>query len=167
MVATMSTTQLNAPRRVADVAEYMLERRGPLTAWKLQKLCYYAQAWSLVWDDQPLFREQIEAWANGPVAPALFNRHKGRFYVQTVGGDSSALSPDQRETIDVVLDQYGDIPAAMLIALTHRERPWESTRRRARLSSKQRGNAVIPLDLMAEYYGGLYGGAEEQAYESP
>lgn len=28
---------------------------------------YYAQAWSLVWDEKPLFPERIEAWVNGPV----------------------------------------------------------------------------------------------------
>ena len=153
--------ETNTPRRVVDVAEYILAQAGPLTTWKLQKLCYYAQAWSLVWDDQPLFREQIEAWANGPVVPSLFRRHQGEFSVETVGGNGATLSLDQRETVDVVLKTYGDVPAAMLIALTHRERPWRSTRDKANLSNRQRGNAVIPLDLMAEYYGGLYDDAEE------
>ena len=45
-----------------------------MTAMKLQKLVSYAQACSLVWDDKPLFAERIEAWANGPVAPALHER---------------------------------------------------------------------------------------------
>ena len=30
---------------------------------KLQKLVYYSQAWSLIWDEKPLFEEEIEAWA--------------------------------------------------------------------------------------------------------
>jgi uncharacterized phage-associated protein len=34
-----------------DVAQFILERRGEMTAWKLQKLVYYSQAWSLVWDE--------------------------------------------------------------------------------------------------------------------
>jgi len=54
---------------VIDVSRYILERMGEMTAMKLQKLCYYAQAWSLVWDERPLFDERIEAWANGPVCP--------------------------------------------------------------------------------------------------
>ena len=37
---------------VLDVAEYILRKSGPMTAWKLQKLVYYSQAWSLVWDDK-------------------------------------------------------------------------------------------------------------------
>src|SRR5689334_14747494 len=43
---------------------------------KLQKLCYYAQAWSLALDGKPLFGERIEAWAHGPAIPALYGRFK-------------------------------------------------------------------------------------------
>lgn len=48
-----------------DVAAAILERTGPLDTFKLQKLVYYAQAWHLVWDNEPLFEEPIEA---GPEA---------------------------------------------------------------------------------------------------
>lgn len=57
---------------VFDVAKYILEVKGTMSTMKLQKLCYYAQAWSLVWDDKPLFGEEFEAWANGPVCRELF-----------------------------------------------------------------------------------------------
>lgn len=70
------------PVSVLDVASYMLEKqpkKQPLTAWKLQKLVYYGQAWSLVWDEQPLFKERVLAWANGPVIKELYNQHKGQF----------------------------------------------------------------------------------------
>src|SRR5680860_1872649 len=57
---------------VLDVAEYILKETGSMTTMKLQKLVYYSQAWSLVWDEKPLFGEPIEAWANdGPVRPCL------------------------------------------------------------------------------------------------
>ncbi len=54
---------------VESVAAYILSQHGKLSAMKLQKLVYYCQAWSLVWDEAPLFQEQIQAWANGPVVP--------------------------------------------------------------------------------------------------
>lgn len=60
---------------VFDVAKYILEKLGTLSTMKLQKLCYYCQAWSLVWDDTPLFDEKFEAWANGPVCRNCFS-HK-------------------------------------------------------------------------------------------
>lgn len=160
-MASTRIAQADKPRRVVDVAAYILEKMGSITAWKLQKLCYYAQAWSLVWDDAPLFREKIEAWANGPVVPALYERHRGQFVVDSVGGDPTTLSPDQRETVDAVIKHYGGVPAAALIALTHRERPWKAARARARLSKSHRGDVVMPLDLMAEFYGGLYAAEDE------
>ena len=51
---------------VFDTAKYILEQKGDMSTMKLQKLCYYSQAWGLVWDDEPLFDEDFEAWANGP-----------------------------------------------------------------------------------------------------
>lgn len=64
---------------VVDIAEYILERQGPMTTMKLQKLVYYSQAWHLAWDGEPLFEARIEAWANGPVVPELHALHKGKF----------------------------------------------------------------------------------------
>ena len=52
-----------------------------MTTSKLQKLVYYCQTWSLVWDEKLIFDDPIEAWANGPVVPSLLNHHKGKFYI--------------------------------------------------------------------------------------
>ena len=38
--------------QVFDVAAYILEKIGSMTTMKLQKLVYYSQAWSLVWDGE-------------------------------------------------------------------------------------------------------------------
>lgn len=142
---------------VFDVAQYILVKSGRLTAWKLQKLCYYAQAWSLVWDDAPLFKERIEAWANGPVIPALYKKHQGQFYVSCVGGDPSKLNEVQGETVDAVLKTYGNKTSQWLSELSHREEPWRNARRRGNLSLGERGDSEIRQDDMAEYYGGLCG----------
>ena len=139
-----------------DVAQYILDKLGCITTWKLQKLCYYSQAWSLVWDDEPLFSERIEAWANGPVIPALYEKHRGAFLISSVSGDPGKLNQNQRETVDVVIATYGEKSANWLSELTHREAPWCNARERAGLVPGDRGNAEITLDDMAEYYGGLY-----------
>ena len=67
--------QDNAAEVVDGVLAHYLEGRMG-AAMKLQKLVYYAQAWSLVWDEAPLFHARIEAWSNGPVAPALYREHR-------------------------------------------------------------------------------------------
>jgi uncharacterized phage-associated protein len=46
---------------VQDVAAHVLRARGPLSAMKLQKLCYYSYGYHLAWEDRPLFPEHFEA----------------------------------------------------------------------------------------------------------
>lgn len=98
---------------------------------KLQKLYYYAQAWSLVWDDVPLFDEEFEAWANGPVCPELFYKTQGIFSVTAKDetGGIGDLSENQKDTIDAVLEHYGNHNAQWLSQLTHMEDPWNEARK--------------------------------------
>jgi uncharacterized phage-associated protein len=137
-----------------DVAAYILEKKGEMTAWKLQKLVYYSQAWSLVWDERPLFAGRIEAWANGPVCPDLYKVHAGKFMVKAVpGGDVEELDATARETIDAVLDFYGDWHPQKLSDLTHAEAPWREAR--GDLPAGARCQNEITHAAMAEYYEGL------------
>jgi len=145
--------------RVFDVAKYILEKTGPMSAMKLQKLVYYSQAWSLVWDeppDAPLFSEKIEAWANGPVVPVLFTAHRGRYSVDAeffTDGDTGRLSDAQKDTIDRVIDFYGKRSAQWLSDLTHSEMPWILARKG--IPPGERGNSEITLESMVEYYESL------------
>jgi uncharacterized phage-associated protein len=137
-----------------DVAAYILDKAGTMSAMKLQKLVYYSQAWSLVWDERPLFPERIKAWANGPVIRELYDQHRGQFTVDRwPTGDPSALSPEQRETVDAVLGFYGDKTAQWLSDLTHREDPWLHARKD--LADGERGDQEITLAAMGEYYSSL------------
>ena len=137
-----------------DVAQYIIDQRGPLPAMKLQKLVYYSQAWSLVWDEMPLFDNKIEAWANGPVIRDLYEAHRGQFEVSRIAhSDAAALNGTQRETIDAVLKYYGDRPSQWLSDLTHQEDPWR--RSRNGLPADEHGQHEIPIAALAEYYGSL------------
>lgn len=137
-----------------DVAAYILERAGPMTAMKLQKLVYYSQAWHLVWEEEPLFSERIEAWANGPVVPELYHFHRGRFKLDSwPQGDSNNLTESERETINAVLEFYGDKNPQWLSDLTHSEDPWIKARRG--LPDGERGHREITLESMMEYYSSL------------
>lgn len=68
---------------VLHVAAHILDKHGPMTHMKLQKLCYYSQAWHLAWDGVPMFPEKIEAWANGPIIPVLYEALRGEFEVDS------------------------------------------------------------------------------------
>jgi len=147
------TSENDASVSVHDVAAFILLRQGEMTAMKLQKLVYYSQAWSLVWDEAALFEESIEAWANGPVVRSLYNRHQGRFKVTEWNGDPKRLSTTQRDTIEKVLEFYGPMSSQTLSDLTHQEAPWREARQG--LGPTDRGSRVISLASMVEYYSSL------------
>jgi uncharacterized phage-associated protein len=142
---------------VLDVAAYIVKKfkadHKTITAMKLQKLVYYSQAWHLAWEDEALFPEHIEAWANGPVSPALFEEHRGMFTVETVSGNIENLKAKELSSIDAVLSHYGDKNSFELSELTHREEPWMSAR--AGLRPGERSQCIIGHDVMQRYYLGL------------
>ena len=141
---------------VYDVASYILKKQGSMTTWKLQKLVYYCQAWSLVWDDDQIFPEEIEAWANGPVVRELYNAHQGLFRigVEELGrGNPDALTEGQADTVKVVLRFYAKNSPQQLSDLTHTEDPWRLARKG--IPPNRRGSEIISKESMAEYYGSL------------
>ncbi|ADE57273.1 Panacea domain-containing protein [Aminobacterium colombiense] len=140
---------------VFDVAKYILEKYGAVSAMKLQKLVYYSQAWSLVWDDDPLFDEEIEAWANGPVVRELYEKHRGIFkvHVDMMSGCSGNLTDNEKDTINIVCDFYNKKNAQELSDMTHQEGPWKDAR--FGLEERERGSRIISKESMAEYYSSL------------
>lgn len=140
---------------VFDIAKYILEKKGKMPTMKLQKLCYYAQAWALVWDDKPLFKEDFQAWANGPVCPKLFQETKEKFVVQVndITREENNLTDNQKDTIDKVLEYYGNHDAQWLSRLTQTEDPWNEARKD--VPSGVGCDEIITKESMAMYYGGL------------
>ena len=140
---------------VFDAARYILEKLGPMSTMKLQKLCYYSQAWSLVWDDTELFSEEFEAWANGPVCKELYDATRGMFTVTAKDepGDSNNLSENQKDSINLVLDYYAKHNAQWLSQLTHMEDPWLQAR--VNVPAGESSSNIITKESMALYYGGL------------
>lgn len=139
-----------------DVAQYIMKKLPAITHMKLQKLLYYSQAWSIVWDEEQLFSEKIEAWSNGPVVPEIYHSLKGRFRVSPQDlhlGDPTKLSPEQRETVDAVVEWYGKRNAQWLSDLTHMEAPWRDVRRH--LPPGARSSAEITAAALEEYYSSL------------
>jgi len=139
---------------VFDVAKYILEKQGSMTTMKLQKLVYYSQAWSVVWDEKPIFAERIEAWASGPVVRELYDEHKGMFQISVLEkGNTDNLKLEEKETIDAILQAYGDKPAQWISDLTHMEQPWNDARKGIPLGENCE-NEITQASL-AEYYSSL------------
>lgn len=135
---------------VHDVAAYILDRKGAMSTWKLQKLVYYSQAWHLVWDEEPLFKARIEAWANGPVVRELYRGHRGQYTVSAWEGEPSNLTDSERETIDIALRDYGGLSGRTLSHLTHMEAPWREARKG--LEPTAQSQRRITDQSMHDYY---------------
>lgn len=144
---------------IFDVAKYILSKKSRITTWKLQKLCYYSQAWSLAWhENTPLFNEDFQAWANGPVCWTLYNEHRGMYMIQEsdlLFGDASNLNESQKEDIDTVLDYYGDKEPYWLREQTHSEDPWRMARARRDCADGDPCDEIINKTAMGYYYGSL------------
>ena len=149
--ASANTKKTLAVVSVHDVAAYILKKQGKTSTWKLQKLIYYSQAWSLVWDGVPLFPEPIRAWANGPVSNALYRHHKNMFSVTKWSpGKPSKLSKTHRETVDAVILSYGPVSGWHLSRLVHQEAPWKDARKG--LTFDDRGGPKIKRAKIKRYY---------------
>jgi uncharacterized phage-associated protein len=141
---------------IFDVAKYLLIEMEPMSTWKLHKLCYYSQAWSIAWGDGELFPEDFEAWSNGPVCPELFKKHKGMFTISDKNfkhGDVNALTSQQKENIGIIIRDYGDKEPYWLREQTHIEAPWRDARNG--LPDGAPSSALISKESMGEYYGSL------------
>ena len=150
---SLQTTQVNKSS-ASDVAKYLLEKKGTLTGYQLQKLLYYCQAWSLVIENKPIFPEDIRAYEHGPTVPSVSMQHQHQFRVHPsdIAGDASVLSDLDTAFIDAVLAAYDGMTGDQLEALTHSEKPWSECYNRSTGTSS---SAIISHDSMRVYYAQL------------
>lgn len=119
---------------------------------KLNKLCYYAQAWTLARLGYPLFDDPIEAWKYGPVIPAVYNAFKacGRMpvYEPTYSFDEARLSSEELSLLTDVYLTYGKYSSTGLIEKTHEAgSPWRQV-------YKEQENNQIGETLLTAYFSG-------------
>jgi len=143
---------------IFNVADFFLnrvetEKGSSITHLKLQKLCYYAQAWYLALEDQKLFKEKFEAWVHGPVNPDLFVKYRDAGWNSirpTTDFDNSVFSYEQLEHLEEIWDVYGKYDGKFLEDLTHQEDPWINAR--DGYDPTERCNVEIDPNEMKLYY---------------
>lgn len=151
---TTSTKKMSA----LGVAEYFIDKANKdgklITNKKLQKLVYYAQAWSVVLNNKPLFSDKIEAWVHGPAIKSLYVKYKD-FGFNPIKKDISplkmkAINSKTKELLDNIWSVYGKLDAGYLELLTHSEKPWQDAR--AGLESHTSSDTEITIASMKSYY---------------
>ncbi|AVU89715.1 DUF4065 domain-containing protein [Listeria monocytogenes] len=119
-----------------QVADWFLCRKA-MTPKKLQKMLYYAYAWTLTLTNDSsnnlknkLFEEKFEAWVHGPVIPEIYHMYKDYGYNKI--SEQEKLINFDNEDIENILKQvmlvYGDYDGNDLESITHQEEPWKEAR---------------------------------------
>lgn len=120
--------------KALDVAKYFIQlaqsedEPDQLSHLRLQKLLYYAQGWSLALRKKPLFAEQIQAWAHGPVVASVYPTfaHYGSNLIPVDENPTEcALTEDECELVHSVWNAYKKFSAIKLREMTHNEAPWK------------------------------------------
>lgn len=139
-----------------DVANMIISRyadRDELTNLKLNKLVYFAQAVSLRTHGTPLFDDEIQAWAYGPVEPLVYRTfsHYGRNVIRRPSGEYET-SPEASEIVRTVMASFGRLTAFDLVRLSHRAgSAWKSVYR-------PNANAAITPNAILESRDGVADG---------
>lgn len=141
-----------------DVANFFIDvinsdEEGNITNLQLNKIIFFAQAWSLVLKNKPLFEEDFRAWKYGPVLPSVYKKLKcNKDLLITSPTDKDFENVFDSETIDFLLDvyrEYKQYSASELVNLTHiKGGVWEQIRNK----DKKKRNEIIPKELMKDYY---------------
>lgn len=142
---------------IFDVANWFLSKEA-MTQKKLQKLCYYAQAWGYALKGYRLEDTDYQAWVHGPVSPALWEKFKSFGYdaIRMKGNFNCKFDEEDIKLLEDVWDTYGDKTGNALEVLTHRELPWEEARRG--YEPDEKCTVVISPSTMASYYKSIYCG---------
>lgn len=142
-----------------DVARWFInatdrESGDVITHLKVQKLIYYAQGWSLAHFDRPLFAEELQAWAHGPVAVQVWNRFRDyRFDAIPIQKGEIKFNAAAVSLLTAVNDKYGIFMAKRLEKMTHEEAPWKNAR--GDLPPEAKCQEIITKDSMKKYFKSL------------
>ena len=171
-----------------DVAVAILPKKNEsseiITLRKLQKILYYCQAWSLVWDDTPLFKEDIVACrCCGPMIAELQEYSISQFVrlpptkngvyevlntemdlcFNGISSKPIELTKAQDKIVMKVFQNYGVHHTTFLEAFSKEEGPFKKAMRQSK-----EGDAapVISLDSMKRYYSTLEKVCESDVFNS-
>lgn len=137
----------------AAVAAKFLQRAQstgtPVSNLKLQKLVTLVQSLSVYATGNEAFREDVQAWENGPAVKPLYGAYKcfGREPISEVmqsRHSDDAVSSDVELIIEEVWDVAGQLSPSQLWTLSHTRGPWE------KYYSRNSRDVVIPNDQLGD-----------------
>lgn len=146
-----TTTARNVAEHLLWLASHECEDEpGCLTPMQLQKLLYYVQGWTLAEWGAPMFADDIEAWAHGPVVPRVWREFSGKAPISLNTQNPPPLTEKERAMVHSVWNAYKKYSAFALRDMTHsQEAPYLET---YVPDSQGRCDKVIPLERMRTFF---------------
>ncbi len=151
---------MKAPNTALEVASHLIrlaqhaDAQEPvfLTNLHVQKLLFYAQAWSLAERSTPLFGDKIEAWAQGPAVYAVWKQFEsfGKRPIDPDAVPPSSLSQADQAFLRTVWEAYKMYNAPTLRDMTHEEPAWRHARKD--LAPDDRSTRELPLDELGQTF---------------
>lgn len=135
-----------------EVGKYFYCKDRELSEIQIQKLTYYAYAWSLALRDEKIFEERPQAWIHGPVFRSLYDSMKKREFYETDISELNICDKIQ-SLLEMIYTLYGKCSSNELEQMTHSEDPWQN----ARIGYKpnERSTEELSDKDISEYYKGL------------
>lgn len=162
----MSTANVYGDSTMERVSHWFLSLSS-MSNKKLQKLCYYAYCWFIVFnndlesitennsrDIRVLCTDRFQAWIHGPVCPRLYHRYKeyGWHDIPQVTSKPE-VSRELESLLEQVWEAYGAFTADELEIISHREMPWQNARKDYQ-NGDACSNEISDYDIL-RYYSNL------------
>lgn len=122
--------------KMLRVIAYVFEKLEEVTPLMLQKLLYFIQGIYSALYGRPIFEEDCRAWVHGPVYPEVYELFRDFKYnpiddarFALFEGTADALTEEEKNVIDLVVNTFGMYGGKILERITHNETPWKEARK--------------------------------------
>lgn len=143
--------------KMLRVIACVFEKLEEVTPLMLQKLLYFIQGVYSALYGKPIFEEDCRAWVHGPVYPEVYELFRDFKYnpiddarFALLEGTADALTEEEKNVIDLVVNTFGMYGGKVLERITHNEEPWKEARKG--YGDSIPSSELLPKDRIMRYY---------------
>ena len=146
--------------KMLRVIAYVFEKLEEVTPLMLQKLLYFIQGVYSALYGKPIFEEDCRAWVHGPVYPEVYELFRDFKYnpiddarFALLEGTADALTEEEKNVIDLVVNTFGMYGEKVLERITHNEDPWKEARKG--YGDSIPSSELLPKERIMRYYAAI------------
>lgn len=143
--------------KMLRVIAYVFEKLEEVTPLMLQKLLYFIQGIYSALYGRTIFEEDCRAWVHGPVYPEVYELFRDFKYnpiddarFALFEGTADALTEEEKNVIDLVVNTFGMYGGKVLERITHNEDPWKEARKG--YGDSIPSSELLPKERIMKYY---------------